>query len=55
MKYYVAMVVFFVYIAVLGIQYDNIALVFSGMVPAACAVWKISRLEIFERKKKYDN
>lgn len=54
MKYYVAMVVFFVYIAVLGIQYDNIALVFSGMVPAACAVWKISRLEISERKRKYE-
>ncbi len=55
MKHYVAMAVFFLYIAVLGIQYDNIALVFSGMVPAACAVWKISRLEILERKKKYDN
>ena len=56
MKYYVAMAVFFLHIAVLGIQHDNIALVFSGMVPAACAVLKISRLEIEEqqRRKKYD-
>lgn len=55
MKYYVIMAIFFAYIAILGVENNNFGLLFSGIVPLACCAVKISRLEILERKKKYDN
>lgn len=55
MKYYVVMAVLFAYIAILGVENNNFGLLFSGIVPLACCVLKISRLEIEEqRRKKYD-
>lgn len=56
MKYYVFMAIFFAYIAILGVENNNFGLLFSGIVPLACCVLKISRLEIEEqqRRKKYD-
>ena len=55
MKYYVLMAVLFAYIAILGVENNNFGLLFSGIVPLACCVLKISRLEIEEqRRKEYD-
>lgn len=56
MKYYVLMAMLFAYIAILGVENNNLGLLFSGIVPLACCAVKISRLEIEEskRRKKYD-